>query len=169
MWARPEPHLVNHCLSVQICDLKFIQNKHATSVIETPLRWLPRWSACQKYLDQSETQMCHNTETRSIWNAQASPRQQAPPVGKKSQRVDLAIGKNNKKILYYLFQKDFAPSSPSPQKNAKLETEIAWSKMNKWRWCSSHAKEMPRTCDSQSLPASKMEDAFELPKFQDGR
>lgn len=102
MSAWPEPNLVNQYLLVQICDLKFIQNKHATSVIGAPLRWLPRWSARQKYLDQSETQMCHNRETRSIWNAQASPHQQAPPPGKKSQRADLAIGKNNKNMILFV-------------------------------------------------------------------
>lgn len=62
MSAWPEPKLVNHYLSVEICDLKSIQNKHATSVTGAPLRWLPRWSARQKYLHQSETQMCHNTQ-----------------------------------------------------------------------------------------------------------
>lgn len=116
MSAWPESSLANHYLSVQICDLKFIQNKHATSVIGAPLRWLPRWSARQKYLDQSETQMCHNTEMRSIWNAQASPRQQAPPAGKKSQWADLAIGKNNKNIILFVSKRLCPLHSLAPEK-----------------------------------------------------
>lgn len=43
--------------------------------------------------------------------AKPSARQQAAPAGGKSQRADLAIGKNNENMILFVFQRDFAPSA----------------------------------------------------------